>query len=78
MIMREKFRANVLLAGLLLLSMVCVLPAAASIDENITEKNYVSVEEAKIHVKTDLYDILLIGAPGSNSTDWTNCLQKPK
>lgn len=69
---KYEFRIGLFLAGLLLLSAVCILPASASIDEKTIEKNYVSVKEAEVHAKTALYDFLLIGAPGSNSTDWAN------
>jgi hypothetical protein len=72
MTIKYEFRLGVLLAGLLLLSVVCILPASASIDDKIIEKNYVSIKEAEMHAKTALYDFLLIGAPGSNPTDWTN------
>ena len=70
--MKYEFRVGVLLAGLLLLSVVCILPASASIDHKIIEKNYVSIKEAEVHAKTALYDFVLIGAPGSNSMDWTD------
>lgn len=75
--MKKKFRVNVLLAGLLLLSVVCISPASASIDGNTIEKNYVSLQEAEVHAKTALYDFLSIGSPGSSSTDWTNATVNP-
>lgn len=77
MTMKYEFRVGVLFAGLLLLSVVCISPAAAAIEEKTIEKNYVSVKEAEIHAKTALYDFVLIGAPGSNSTDWTTAAVNP-
>ncbi|KKG10855.1 C39 family peptidase [Methanosarcina sp. 2.H.A.1B.4] len=74
---KYKFGLSVLFAGLLLLSVVCISPAAAAIEEKTIEKNYVSVKEAEVHAKTALYDFVLIGAPGSNSRDWTNATVNP-
>jgi hypothetical protein len=75
--MKYEFRVGVLFVGLLLLSVVCISPAAADIDEKTIEMNYVSVKEAEIHAKTALYDFVLIGAPGSNSKDWANSTVSP-
>jgi hypothetical protein len=77
MMIKYEFRVGVLLAGLLLLSVMCILPASASIDEKTIEKNYVPVKEAEVHAKTALYDFVLIGSPGSKSTNWTNATVNP-
>lgn len=73
----NKFGMRTLILAILLLSTICVLPATASIDQSIIEKNYVLLEDAKVHAKTALCDFLLIGAPGAKCTNWTNATVDP-